>query len=79
MLKQYEEESYQDTTGRTDDSSVNHRGSSDSDSESSEDDAKKQEQEEKQKEDEEKEEEFHTHKGKIMGIKPFTQISTKTR
>ena len=76
MVKEYQEESYQDTTGRTDASSVTHRGDSDSESSDSEDDAKKQEQEEKKKEDEEKEEEFHPHKGKIMGIKPYTQISS---
>ena len=44
--------------------------------EQSEEDKEKQEQEEKQKEAEEKEEEFHTHKGKIMGIKAYTQINS---
>ena len=71
MVKQYQEESYQDTTGRSDESSVTHRGDSDSET-SEEDEKKKQEQEE----DEEDEEEFHPHKGKIMGIKPYTQISS---
>ena len=37
---------------------------------------KKKEQEEKKKEDEEKEEEFHPHRGKILGIKPYTQINS---
>ena len=44
--------------------------------ENSEDERKKQEQEEKKKEDEEKEEEFHPHKGKILGIKPYTHIGS---
>lgn len=39
------------------------------------DDVKKKQQEERQKEDEETEEEFHPHKGKIMGINQFNQIS----
>ena len=46
------------------------------DSEESEEEKKKQEQDEKKAEDEEKEEEFHPHKGKILGIKPYTQIGT---
>ena len=45
-------------------------------SEELEKEQKKQEREEKKKENEEKEEEFHVHKGKIMGIKPYTQISS---
>ena len=76
MVKEYQEESYQDTTGRTDESSVTHRTDDDSSDEQSEDDKKKQEQEEKEKELSEKEEEFHCHKGKIMAIKPYTQISS---
>lgn len=44
--------------------------------EESADDVLKRQQEERQKEDEEEEEEFHPHKGKIMAIKPYTQISS---
>ena len=40
------------------------------------DDVLKRQQEQRQKESEEKEEEFHPHKGKIMAIKPYTQISS---
>jgi len=42
----------------------------------SEEEQKQKEEEEKEKEDTEKEEEFHPHKGKIMGIKPYTQIES---
>ena len=74
-LKQYEEESYQDTTGKTEDSSTSHTKTSKSE-EITEEDKQSEEQKEKEKEDTEKEEEFHPHKGKIMGIKPYTQISS---
>ena len=74
-LKQYEEESYQDTTGKTEDSSTSHTKTSTSE-EITEEDKQSEEQKEKEKEDTEKEEEFHPHKGKIMGIKPYTQISS---
>ena len=37
---------------------------------------RQEEKEEQQKEDEEDEEEFHVHKGKIMGIKQYVQISS---
>lgn len=46
------------------------------DKEATEEELKKQEEEKQKKEDEEKEEEFHPHKGKIMQIKPYTQISS---
>ena len=71
---------YYDTTGKTDEKSVASTSSSSSSSSDSKDeetaeDIEKKEEEEQQKEDEEEEEEFHPHKGKIMGIKPYTQIS----
>lgn len=72
-------DSYQDTTGKTDKHSTLEKSSSSNTSETEEEsaeDIKKKEQEEKEKEDSEKEEEFHPHKGKIMGIKQYTQIST---
>lgn len=39
-------------------------------------DIRQKQKEEEQKENEEEEEEFHVHKGKIMGIKQYTQISS---
>ena len=75
MVKEYQEESYQDTTGKSDESSVTHTGTSQTDK-VSEDEQKKKEEQEKEKEDTEKEEEFHPHKGKIMGIKAYTQIES---
>lgn len=71
-------DSYQDTTGKTDKSSSHSsntpKSSSETEEESAED-IKQKEKEEQEKEDSEKEEEFHPHKGKIMGIKQYTQIS----
>lgn len=49
---------------------------SNSEEEESANDVLRKQQEERQKEAEEKEEEFHPHKGKIMEIKPYTQISS---
>ena len=72
-------ESYQDTTGKTDEHSTLEKSQSSSSSETEEesaDDIKNKEKEEQEKEDKEKEEEFHPHKGKIMGIKQYTQISS---
>ena len=73
---------YYDTTGKTNEQSVSSSSSNSSSSNNNEDeeetaeDIEKKQQEEQEKEDEEEEEEFHTHKGKIMGIKPYTQISS---
>ena len=70
-------ESYQDTTGKTDKSTVQKSSSSTSETEEeSAEDIKKKQKEEEEKESSEKEEEFHPHKGKIMGIKQYTQISS---
>ena len=76
---------YYDTTGKTNEQSVSSdssSSSSDSSKKKSEngeeetaEDIEKKQQEEQEKEDEEDEEEFHAHRGKIMGIKPYTQIS----
>lgn len=73
------DDKYYDSTGKTSSKNVSSDGtSSDSsnDGEETAEDIEKKKQEEEQKEDEEKEEEFHPHKGKIMGIKPYTTISS---
>lgn len=54
---------------------TNQSDSSNEDEETA-DDVRKRQQEERQKESEEDEEEFHPHKGKIMSIKQYTQISS---
>ena len=68
------EDSEEQTTPNTSDTSQ--QSDSSQQSETSSDDEEKKKQEEKKSEDEEKEEEFHVHKGKIIGIKPYTQISS---
>ena len=65
--------------GSGDDDSTSNNQTSSNDNQSDEDEEKelkKREQEEKKNEDEEKEEEFHPHKGKILQIKPYTQINS---
>lgn len=69
------QKSYQDTTGKTSSPSTQ-KNAVDNGEEETAEDIQKKEREEKEEESKEKEEEFHPHKGKIMGIKPYTQISS---